>query len=360
MPTDKLRRSGLTNALPTAVGVLSRLAIERAEKAGVEVAPLLKKAGLPSTLKSDERVRVNTRSQIGFLNLLADILEDPWLGFHLARDMDLRALGPFYYVAASAQKLGDALEHAARYSSVVNEGVRVNISRGASALAVDFDYVGVERHLDRHQMMFWMTCTLKEARVFTNRELVPTYVGFIHQNVAPPAEMERFFASAIHFGAASDCISFEPQEADMPVVSEDPYLNKFMVRYYEEIAASRQWRQNPLRTRVENAISPRLPHGTANVATIANDLGMSTRTLSRRLADEKLTFSTILDELRSDLSEKYLQNNELSISQIAWLLGYTEVSSFAHAFQRWTGKSPTDARRAFRGTAPTANTLLGL
>jgi AraC-like DNA-binding protein len=359
MPKDKLRRSGPVDTLPTAVGVLSRLAVDRAEKAEIDVGPLLKKAGLPATLKDDERIRVNARSQISFLNLLADALDDPWLGFHLARDMDLRELGPFYYMTASAQKLGDALEHAARYSSVVNEGVRMNVTRGTSGLTIDFDYVGLERHLDRHQMMFWMTCTLKEARVFTNRELVPTYVGLIQQNLTPTTEMERYFASAINFGAASDRISFDAQEAEMPVVTEDPYLNKFMVAYYEEIAASRQWRQNPLRTRVENAISPRLPHGTANVATIASDLGMSTRTLSRRLADEGLTFSSILDELRADLSEKYLQNGELSISQIAWLLGYTEVSSFAHAFQRWTGKSPTDARRAIKGATPAADAALG-
>jgi AraC-like DNA-binding protein len=181
-------------------------------------------------------------------------------------------------------------------------------------------------------------------------------VGFIHHEVAAAAEMERYFACSISFGAAGDRISFDPQEADMPVVTEDPYLNKFMVTYYDEIAALRQWRHNPLRTRVENAISPRLPHGTASVAAIANDLGMSTRTLSRRLADESLTFSAILDELRAGLAEKYLQNNDLSISQIAWLLGYTEVSSFAHAFQRWTGQSPTDTRRAIRGASLTTGT----
>ena len=115
-------------------------------------------------------------------------------------------------------------------------------------------------------------------------------------------------------------------------------MNKFLVDYYEDAISGRQiWRQ-PLRTRVENAITPRLPHGTMNISNIASDLGMSVRTLSRRLADEGQTFSTILEELRSDLANRYLQNSSLSISQIAWLLGYSEVSSFAHAFQRWTGK----------------------
>lgn len=353
MQKDKARRVELTDTLPSAVGVLSRLAIAHASELAIDVVPLLKKAGLPVTLQDDRQLRVNVRSQINFLNLLADAMDDPLLGFHLARDFDLRELGPYYYVAASAPRLGDTLEYAARYSPVVNEAMRMNVVRGAQTLVIDLAYAGVERHLDRHQMMFWLTFTLKEIRQFTNRALTPTYVGFIHHIPPNAGEMERYFASPIHFSADRDRMTFDAQEAEIPVVSADPYLNRFLVRYYEEMATLRQWRPNPLRTRVENAISPRLPNGGAHIAAIASDLGMSTRTLSRRLADEHLTFSGILDELRAALSDKYLQNPELSISQIAWSLGYSEVSSFAHAFQRWTGKSPTDARRAIRTTAET-------
>ncbi|MGO4706471.1 AraC family transcriptional regulator [Microvirga sp. 2MCAF38] len=318
-------------------------------RAGLRISPLLRKAGLPPTLVKDERVRVDVREQIVFLNLVAHALDDPLLGFHLARDADLRELGPLYYVMASSQKLGDAFDIAARYSAVVNEGIRTITSRRANAFSVEFDYVGVERHLDRHQMMFWITYTLKAARFLTKRELTPLDVSFVHQNDADPAEMERYFECVIRFGAPRDRISFDARAVDLPLVTEDEYLNRFMVRYCQEAAGRLAWSENPLRTRVENAIVPRLQDGSASLGTIANDLGLSPRTLSRKLATDDLSFSTILDELRSDLSYRYLQNYDLSISQIAWLLGYTEVSSFVHAFQRWAGRSPTDARRAIKG-----------
>lgn len=329
--------------LPTASGVLSRLAAERVAQAGIDVTPLFKKSGLPEKLLSDPDARVTVRSQIEFLELAAEALNDNLLGFHLARDSDLREIGPIFHVMASSETLGDALDRAARYSSIVNEGVQVR--RGPNAFTVEFEYIGIRRLLDRHQIEFWMTAALRLCRLFTGRELVPIYVGLLHQRQGELSEMERYFGCALDFGATKDQISFEAQEARLSLVFADRYLNKFLIDYYEDAIADRQTKHQSLRTRVENAITPRLPHGTMNINNVASDLGMSARTLSRRLAEEGLTFTTIMEEIRSDLANRYLQNSSLSISQIAWLLGYSEVSSFAHAFQRWTGSSPTSVRK---------------
>jgi AraC-like DNA-binding protein len=99
---------------------------------------------------------------------------------------------------------------------------------------------------------------------------------------------------------------------------------------------------------VENAIAPVLPHSKVRLDEIARKLGVSQRTLARRLALEGVTFSEVLERLRADLAARYLKERDLSISQIAWLLGYQEVSAFTHAFKRWTGRTP----RAARVTAP--------
>ncbi|WP_160310556.1 AraC family transcriptional regulator [Microvirga vignae] len=333
--------------LPTAIGVLSRLAAERALQHGVDVDPLLKRAGLPKMLMTKPNIRVSVRSQILFLNMVAETLGDTLLGFHIAQDFDIRELGLYYYVIASSERLSDAIAREARYSFIIDEGLQISYQK-THTFDIDFEYIGVARHLDQHEMEFWVTCTLRKCRLFTNRELVPTYAGFVHHHQGDFSEMERHFGCSLNFGATIDRISFDIQAADLPLVTEDPYLNKFLVDDYEAALARWHFRRNPLRIRVENAITPRLPHGTVNITNIARDLGMSPRTLSRRLADESVTFSTICDELRFDLAGRYLQNNDLSISQIAWLLGYTEASSFVHAFQRWAGKSPTDARRQIR------------
>ena len=91
---------------------------------------------------------------------------------------------------------------------------------------------------------------------------------------------------------------------------------------------------------------PLLPDGKANVKDVAQKLGMSQRTLARHLASEGLTFVGMLKELRVDLAKRDLADRDLSISQIAWLLGYKDVSSFTHAFKRWTGDTPRTTRHA--------------
>ena len=87
-----------------------------------------------------------------------------------------------------------------------------------------------------------------------------------------------------------------------------------------------------------------VPHGKANLAATADSLGVSRRTLGRRLSSEDLTFTGVLEKLRSDLAKQYLKENDLSISTIAWLLGYPEISAFTRAFKRWTGMTPWQMR----------------
>jgi AraC-like DNA-binding protein len=107
---------------------------------------------------------------------------------------------------------------------------------------------------------------------------------------------------------------------------------------------SRKSQSGTLRIAVENAISPLLPHGQANANVVAEKLGMRERTLTRRLAEEGVKFNEIQQQLKASLAIRYLEEDGMSISSIAWLLGYQDASSFSHACRRWTGKSPRDLR----------------
>jgi AraC-like DNA-binding protein len=100
----------------------------------------------------------------------------------------------------------------------------------------------------------------------------------------------------------------------------------------------------PLEIRVENALASLLPHGQASLDHVAAKLGTSRRTLARRLAAEGSSFTQILAKVRLALADRYLADRRLAISQIAWLLGYSEISAFTTAFQRWTGMPPRVAR----------------
>ena len=130
----------------------------------------------------------------------------------------------------------------------------------------------------------------------------------------------------------------------MPIGSADPYLNDLLTKLCEDALAHRAPERTTLRSSVENAMAPLLPHGKARATEIARRIGMSHRTLARKLASEGLTFSEISEHLKADLARHYLRDGDLPISQIAWLLGYREVSAFTHAYKRWTGMTPRQSR----------------
>jgi AraC-like DNA-binding protein len=333
--------------LPRSTGWITRLACMRATDEGIEVDPLLRQAGLTREQIDDRTARLPVRHQLRFLDLAAAALHDDFLGFHLAQSFDLRTIGLTYYVMASSDNLIEALRRATRYSSIVNEGIKLRL-REDGDIGITFDYVGVARSADRHQIEFWMTALVRICRQLTGRRLSASRVAFVHRRSDVTPELGAFFGGDVRFGTGSDQLAFASSANDMAVVSADSYLNEILVKYCDEALASRTASRGPLGSNVENAVATLLPHGKARVGEVARKLGVSQRTLARRLAAEGLTFAGIVQRLRADLASRHLTDESLSISEIAWLLGYRDVSAFTHAYKRWTGRAPRAARHRSR------------
>jgi AraC-like DNA-binding protein len=331
------------SAIPTAIGTATRLAYERAHAVGIELEPLLKKAELNRQQVEDVDARLSVKCQIVFLNLAASALHDEYLGFHLGQVAELRRLGLLYYVAASSDTLGEALRRVVRYGSMTYEAVALKYLEGKD-IRIMTDYVGVARHLYRHQIEFGLTVLIRLFRKLTGRHVEPSRVRFIHRRTGNFSEFATFLGCDMEFGATVDEVAFAAPVGDIPIVSADPYLNKLLIANCEEALSRRSTKRGPFRAVVENAIAPLLPHGNAHAIEIASRSGLSRRTFVRRLTSESATFSEVLNNLRRDLATQYLADHGLSISQIAWLLGYQEVSAFTNAFKRWTGKTPREAR----------------
>ena len=335
-----------TERLPVATGGISRLAYKHAQALGFDPEALMQKAGLTREQIENPRAPIKVRDQIKFLNLVASTLDDDFLGFRLAQACDLREIGLLYYVLASSEMLTDALQRAVRYSTIVNEGVRQTFIDGKN-IGLSFDYVGVSRHPDRHQIEFWITALVRTCRQLTGFRVVPERVRLVHHRTAG-AELAEIFGDDIEFGASVDDVVFPVNIRNSRVVSADPYLHNLLISYCEEALAHREKNRGSFQSAVENAIAPLLPHGKANASDVARQLGLSQRTFARRLSTEGLTFSELLENLRSDLASRYLLEGDMGVSEVAWLLGYREVGSFSHAFRRWTGKTPREVLRAER------------
>jgi hypothetical protein len=138
---------------PDALGIATRLAAGRLREAGIVLKPLLRSAGLSVSQIDRKDIRISVASQIRFLELAAEALKDPLLGFRLARDLEPREAGLLHYVAVSAETLGDAVDRVQRYSSLGNAGLVLKCFE-ARNFTIALRYAGVARHSDRPDGIF--------------------------------------------------------------------------------------------------------------------------------------------------------------------------------------------------------------
>ena len=155
------------------------------------------------------------------------------------------------------------------------------------------------------------------------------------------ANMLRSKFLALSESVSSDLLKFSNAAFAARLLTSDPERLKALGPFCDNAVKER----NTLCAAVEKEVEKLLPHGKAQKKTVARALGMSTRTFSRRLAVEETTYEEVVDQLRRSLALQYLKDPGMSLSQISWLLGYECSSSFSHAFRRWTGNSPSLARK---------------
>jgi len=130
---------------------------------------------------------------------------------------------------------------------------------------------------------------------------------------------------------------------ELPITSGDSHLLHILEAHADDLLLERHTTTG-LRALVENQLLSMLPSGRVQMAVVAQQLGMSERSLKRHLAQEGTSFGEILDRLRNRIALRYLEDRHMTLQQIAWLLGYSEIGAFNHAFKRWTGTSPGRAR----------------
>ena len=327
---------------------MARLAAARLRDEGIDPGPLLEQAGLTSAQAADIGAWVDAGQQVRFLNLAADVLPDTMLGFHLALDFDMRQAEMLYFVLASSPTLGEAFARVSRYSSVANESIMLStVSENGTVLR--FGYSGVPRHLDRHQMEFWITALVRIFRYLSETDLRPVRVSVTHPRFHGSEAFEDFLRCKVSFQAdpsGVDEIVFAGGVDTLSLRKADPYLSRVMVSQCEQAVANHARVRGSLRERVENEIAQALPHGRALMEDVARTLGMSKRTLARHLSEESATYMEILEGVRLDMAKHYLRDSTLPISEIAWLLGYAETSAFTNSFKRWTGSPPRHVRNA--------------
>ena len=351
----------ISQGLPTTMGFAAKQAIDALRQRNVATAPVLRDAGISERdlAESDPlHHRISAAGQSRLLDCAAEAIEDSAFGLHLAEQTDPRNAGIIFYAMSAAENLGEALALLDRYSRIANEAARLKLTATSEGLVVEIGFVGLPRPLGRQGVEFLMAVTVRVLRELAGRNIRPIRAAFAHARNADLPEFARFFGCPVEFGraadegVASDLLEFSNAAVAAPLLSADRKLLAALEPFCDLAAKERRTASDSLRAAVEKELEKLLPHGKARKPPIAKALGMSVRSFSRRLADERTTYEEVLDQLRRSLALQYLKEPGVSFSQIAWLLGYEGSTSFNQAFRRWTGSSPSVVRKGKALPAP--------
>jgi AraC-like DNA-binding protein len=325
-------------------GVAARETLNYLDRRGIDPEPALLGAGISRRQLSQDELVLPVASQYRFLELAAAEANDQLLGLHVAAEMDLRSIGLLFYLTGSARTVAEALENLARYSQTTNEALAVEISRRKDELILAIRHLQEFDELHRQffeLLALWFVRTLQKE---TNRDFTLSRVTFTHGRNADLREVHRLLRCPVDFAQGVDSWVLPQRVMDLPIVSGDSQLLKILTAHADDLLAERH-SATGLQSVVANQLASLLPSGEARAAVVARQLGMSQRSLVRHLADEGTTFAEILEQLRRRLASRYLVDDRMSVQQTAWLLGYSEVGAFNHAYKRWTGTAPRRTRK---------------
>ena len=324
-------------------GVAASETLRYLDKNGVEVEAILSKAQLSRSQLSQDSGGISVASQHRFLEFAAAETNDSLLGLHVAAEMDLRDVGILFYLAAASATVVEALEHLARYAGTANEALHLEISQHQGETVVTLRPIDEHDEPRRQFSEFIALAVIRALNRATNRDFAPSRMTFAHPRNLGLREIHRILRCPVQFAQTTDSWVLPQRVMELPIASGDSHLLHILEAHADDLLSERRT-ANGLRGLVENRLLSMLPSGKVKTAAIAHQFGMSARSFTRHLAQEGTSFGEVLDRLRHRLALRYLEDPHTSLQQIAWLLGYSEIGAFNHAFKRWTGTSPGRAR----------------
>ncbi len=302
--------------------------------------------GIPATIVDQDKPFVAFDKLALFFEHAAELTGNDVLGFQRGAKREMRRSGLICYVGLASPSVMDFIHNIARYRRVFSDAVEIDVDNLASDGFLRWHFA-VPTSVGRRQYVeFGASGLIYAMRQASNRNFGLAKVTFRHPRRTHLDVFREFFNCPVEFGAQHNAMYFKPADLQLPLLTADNDLYSVLTVYCEAVLSDKSRNLPPIIVSVERAIADRMASGEANQNVIAKDLGMSARTLSRRLAQENTTFFKVVEQLRSALAVNYLKDSELALAEIAFLLGYSGLSSFNDAFKRWTGKTPGQYRSA--------------
>jgi len=274
-------------------------------------------------------------------NRAAEMIGDPLIGLRAADHLHPSHFGALGYSWMASSSLLTGFHRVVRYGRMFNEKETWTVEEAADELIVTAELAAppLRPHQVADSLIAGMTAL---CRLNYGKDFNPDRVTLTRPAPEDPGPWFSFFRCAIDFESDANRLILSITKATKPLPGADPQLEAMHESVIQRYLAGLDRADIVNRAKVE--ITDQLPSGGVSEESVAQALNMSKRTLHRRLRDRGETFRSLLAGVRQDLVTGYLEDDSLSLTEIAFLLGYSDASAFSRAFRRWFGKSPGDMR----------------
>lgn len=326
------------NAIKLSPGITTGL-----KALGIDPTELLRRAGLPLSLFTGASVQVSTEQHFALWRGIGELSGDPAIGLKLAEQVPVAQHHPASIAADHARNFRDGLQRIGRYKLLCgSEELRLSEKGGEAVL--EFSWLLSREKVPLSLLDAAFASMLQLGKRGTGVRVRPLRIELRH----PPenGEMrERYFGCAVKFRAARNAMVFRRSDLDLPFITYNAELVEMLGPQIDRELAKRK-SELTVAGRVKWVLMRLLGGRSPEIHDVAKELGMSCRTLQRRMTAERTTFRRLISDARRELARSYLSQPALELGEVACLLGYEDPNSFFRAFREWEGTTPSEWRRS--------------
>ncbi len=331
--------------------VWARRVAAELDRAGLAASEFLSAVGLRREQLTLPDALIPFDAHVMLFENAAQALGEPCFGFRLGSAIELTEVGLLAYITLNSPDLGGALRNLCRYLPLLTEGYVCELRREAEEVRLIFSSVDPAGISSRQLPEFGATLMVRTCEAITGHRVRPVRVELRHDAACPM--LARHLGVPVTVDQPHSALVLDAPSLTAPIVNADARLLDLLRRYADDVLARRADKDD-LVARAERWILENLHTGRVGAARLARTLGMSDRTLARRLAEGGLTPAGLVDDLRRQLANNYLTERAFPLGRITYLLGYSDLSTFTRAVRRWTGRTPSEWRAELLRAPPSS------
>lgn len=322
-----------------------RYALEFASELGASPDDILNQAGLLwSDLDQEKQIPAIKSAEI--FELCTKATGNDLFGLQLLDRVDLRDIGLLWYLAVNSPNLRSCVKNIRRYHQLAQNFTRIAVrdetltnTHPDTIVIAEYSELCPTQSNQQFDEFNWLGFLLV-CRRLTNSELAPVEIGLRHPRSNNLKAIEKYCKCPVEFGVERNFVRLTERQYLLPIPANDYKLLPILEVHANDLLDKQEKVTPSFEHLVTKHVVEQLPRGKARAKIIANELAVSERTLARRLSEHETNFSEIVDNVRKNLFARYIKERELSLSQIAYLLGYSEQAAMNKSVKRWTGKTP--------------------